>query len=151
MTFENSCLLSSAFSSWSSIKAERSKILRRGKTTHPQSGQCCQIFPFKKQRFLRRDLRTQSYCAWKGSKSHSFVPDSLQPHGLCSPLNSPGQNTGGGSLSLLQGIFPTQGSNPGLLNCRFFTSWAITEAKVHSKGMTSRSHGSYIFPYTEKH
>ena len=35
-----------------------------------------------------------------------------------SPWNSPGQNTGGGSLSLLQGIFPTQGSNPGLLHCR---------------------------------
>jgi len=31
-----------------------------------------------------------------------------------SPWNSPGQNTGVGSLSLLQGIFPTQGSNPGL-------------------------------------
>ena len=35
-----------------------------------------------------------------------------------SPLNSAGQNTGVGSLSLLQGIFPTQGSNPGLLHCR---------------------------------
>ena len=75
-------------------------------------------FPFKKQRFLRRDLRTQSYCAWKGSKSHSVVPDSLQPHGLCSPLNSPGQNTGVGSLSLLQRIFPTQRLNSGLLHCR---------------------------------
>ena len=73
------------------------------------------------------------------------------PHGLYSPLNSPGQNTGVGSLSLLQGIFPTQGSNPGLLHCRFFTSWAITEAKVHSKGMTSGSPDSYIFPYREKH
>ena len=31
---------------------------------------------------------------------------------------SPGQNTGVGSLSLLQGIFPTQGSNPGLPRCR---------------------------------
>ena len=40
------------------------------------------------------------------------------PHGLYSPWNSPGQNTGVGSLSLLQGIFPTQGSNPGLLLCR---------------------------------
>ena len=38
--------------------------------------------------------------------------DSLQPHGLYSPWNSPGQNTGVGSLSLLQGIFPTQGLNP---------------------------------------
>ena len=36
------------------------------------------------------------------------------PHGLYSPWNSPGQNTAVGSLSLLQGIFPTQGSNPAL-------------------------------------
>jgi len=40
------------------------------------------------------------------------------PNGLYSPWNSPGQNTGMGSLSLLQEIFPTQGSNPGLLHCR---------------------------------
>ena len=52
-------------------------------------------------------------------ESHSFVFDSLQLHGLYSPWNSPGQNTGVGSLSLLQGIFPTQGSNPGLLHCRW--------------------------------
>ena len=36
-----------------------------------------------------------------------------------SPCNSPGQNTGVGSLSLRQRIFPTQGSNPGLLHCRW--------------------------------
>ena len=42
----------------------------------------------------------------------------LRLHGLYSPWNSPGQNTGVGSRSLLQGIFPTQGSNPGLLRCR---------------------------------
>jgi len=47
-------------------------------------------------------------------KSHSVVSDSLRPHGLYSPWNSSGQNTGVGSLSLLQGIFPTQGLNPGL-------------------------------------
>ena len=52
------------------------------------------------------------------SESHSVVSDSLQPHGLYSTWNSPGQNTGVGSLSLLQGIFPSQGSNPGLLHCR---------------------------------
>ena len=34
------------------------------------------------------------------------------------PWNSPGQNTTVDSLSLLQGFFPTQGSNPGLLHCR---------------------------------
>ena len=38
---------------------------------------------------------------------------------LCdSPWNSPGQNTRVGSLSLLQGIFPNQGSNPSLQHCR---------------------------------
>ena len=47
-----------------------------------------------------------------------IVSDSLRLHGLYSPLNSPGQKTGVGSLSLLQGIFPTQGLNPGLLHCR---------------------------------
>ena len=42
----------------------------------------------------------------------------LQPHGLYRPWNSPGQNIGVGSLSLLQGIFPTQGLNLGLPHCR---------------------------------
>ena len=40
------------------------------------------------------------------------------PHGLYNPWNSLSQNTGVGSLSLLQGIFTTQGSNPGLPHCR---------------------------------
>ena len=52
------------------------------------------------------------------SESRSVVSDSLRPRGLYSPWNSLGQNTGVGSLSLLQGIFPTQGSNWGLLHCR---------------------------------
>ena len=39
-------------------------------------------------------------------------------HGLYSPWNSPGWNTGVGSLFLLQGIFPTQELNPGLPHCR---------------------------------
>ena len=45
------------------------------------------------------------------------MSNSLRPHELYSPWNFPDQNTGVGSLSLLQGIFPTQGSNPGLLHC----------------------------------
>ena len=53
------------------------------------------------------------------SESHSVMSKSLQPHELNSPWNSPGQNTGVGSLSLLQGIFPTQGSNPGPLPCKW--------------------------------
>ena len=54
----------------------------------------------------------------KVSESCSVVSNSLRPHGLYSPWNSPGQNTGVGSLSLLQGSFPTQGLNPGLTHCR---------------------------------
>ena len=53
------------------------------------------------------------------SESFSVVFDSLWPHGLYSPWNSLGQNTGEGSLAFLQGIFPTQGSNPGLPHCRW--------------------------------
>ena len=60
-------------------------------------------------------------CVWE---SLSVVSDSFQPHGLeparllCT-WNSPGQNTGVCSHSLLQGIFPTQGSNPGLPHYRW--------------------------------
>ena len=57
------------------------------------------------------------------SVSCSVVFDSWRPHGLqpvrlLCPWNSPGENPGVGSHLLLQGIFPTQGSNPGLLHCR---------------------------------
>ena len=51
------------------------------------------------------------------SESHSVVSDSLRPHRL--QWNSPGQNTGVGGRSLLQGIFPTQRSIPGLPHCRW--------------------------------
>ena len=52
------------------------------------------------------------------SESHSVMSDSLRSDGLHSPWNSPVQNTGVDSLSLLQGIFLTQELNPG----GFFTS-----------------------------
>ena len=52
------------------------------------------------------------------SESRSVMSNSLQPHGLYSPWNSPGQNIGVGSLSLLQGIFLTQELSRGLLHCR---------------------------------
>ena len=52
------------------------------------------------------------------SEHRSVVSDSLRHHGLYSSWNSPGKNTGMGSLSLLQEIISTQGLNPGLLHCR---------------------------------
>ena len=59
----------------------------------------------------------------KWSVSHSVVSDSLQPHrlGLARPFcpwSSPGKSTRVGCHFLLQGIFLTQGLNPGLLHCR---------------------------------
>ena len=56
--------------------------------------------------------------------SHSVGSNSLWPHGLwptrlLCPWDSPGKITGVGQHSLLQGIFPTQASNPGLLHCRW--------------------------------
>ena len=52
------------------------------------------------------------------------MSDSSWPHGLyvahqaLLPRHYPGQNTGVDCCFLLQGIFPTQGLNPGLLHCR---------------------------------
>ena len=57
-------------------------------------------------------IRERKALLFRVSKSHSVMSD------FYSPWNSPGQNTGVGSLSLLQGIFPTQGLNRGLLHCR---------------------------------
>ena len=65
----------------------------------------------------RRQLRVPLLC-YPERGSLSVLSDSLRPHGLYSPWNSPGQNSRVGSRSLLQGIFPTQGLNPGLPRCR---------------------------------
>ena len=62
-------------------------------------------------------MRKRYKLLWK-DESCSVVSNSLQPHRLYSPWNSLGKNTGMDSLTLLQGIFPTQGSNPGLPHCR---------------------------------
>ena len=53
------------------------------------------------------------------SESHSVLSDSSLTHRLYITWNFPGQNTGVGSSSLFQGIFPTQGTNPGLPHCRW--------------------------------
>ena len=62
-------------------------------------------------------------CLYLNIASGSVIPNSLKPFVLypvrllCS-WNSPGKNTGVGSHSLLQEMFPTQGWNPGLLHYR---------------------------------
>ena len=64
-------------------------------------------------RFLRED---SSYYT---KVSHSVMSNSLRPHGLYSPWNSPGPNTRLGTIPFSRGIFPTQGLNPGLPHCRW--------------------------------
>ena len=81
------------------------------------------------------------------SESHSVVSDSWWPHGLYSPWNSPGQNTGVGSLSLLQGIFSTQGSNTGLLHCRWILyHLTIREAQEILKWVAYPFSSGYSWP-----
>ena len=70
------------------------------------------------------------------SESRSVVSNFLSPHGLYSPWNSPGQNTGLGSCSLFQGIFPTQGSNPDLLHCR----WILYQLNYQGLSDKPRQH-----------
>ena len=70
----------------------------------------------KIQHFRNITLGPFGFLCWVHYESESCVW--LFAASWNSPWNSPGQNTGVGSLSLLQGIFPTQGPNPGLPHCR---------------------------------
>ena len=85
------------------------------------------------------------------NESRSVMSDSLRSHGLYSPWNSPGQNTGENNLSFLQGIFPTQGQNP---HCRSSTLKADSipaepQRKPKNTGVGSLSLLQRIFPTQE--
>ena len=76
------------------------------------------------------------------SESRSVMYDSLRPHGLYSSRNSAGQNTGVGSLSLLQGIFPSQDRTQVSRNADgFFTSWATRETPLMT-GVRAKRRGT---------
>ena len=77
------------------------------------------------------------------SESYSVMSDSLRPHGLNSLWNSPGQDTGVGSFSLHQGIFPTQVSH---IAGGFFASWATREAQEYWSGLSIASTGDLPDP-----
>ena len=74
-------------------------------------------------------------------ESHSVMSNLLGPHGLYSPWNSPGQNIGVGSLFLLQGIFPTQGSNLGFLHC-----WQVLYQLSHKGSTRILQWVAYLLP-----
>ena len=78
------------------------------------------------------------------SRSLALQADSL----LSEPPGKP-RNTGVGSLSLLQGIFPTQGWNPCLLHCRQISLPAEPQGKPRNTGVGSRSLLQQIFPTQE--
>ena len=80
---------------------------------------------------------------------HSVMSDSLQPDGLYSPWNSPGQNPGVGRLSCFQGIFPTQGSNPGLPHCRRILYQLSHKGSPKNTGRGSLPLLQRIFPTQE--
>ena len=74
----------------------------------------------------RRVLVTRT-AGGRAEKEMSYIqPHRPQPSRLLCPWDSPGKNTGVGSHSFLQGIFLTQGLNPGLLHCRWFSTVRAT-------------------------
>ena len=82
------------------------------------------------------------------SESCSVVSDSLRPHGLYSPWNSPGQNTGVGNLFLLQGSSqPRDRTQVSHIAGGFFTNWATGKPK--NTGVGSLSLLLRIFPTQE--
>ena len=73
------------------------------------------------------------FIIYHDSESRSFVCNSLWPHGISSPWTSLGQNTGVGSLSLLQGSSqPRDQTQVSCITGRFFTVWATREAHVYT-------------------
>ena len=76
-------------------------------------------------------------CSVKVAQSCSTLqPHGLQPTRLLCPWDSPGQNTGVGSHSLLQGIVLTQGSNTCLLHCRqILYHLRLSHTKPHQIGL----------------
>ena len=86
------------------------------------------------------------------SESRSVMSNSLRPHGLYTLWNSPGQNTGVGSLSLLQWIFPTQGLNPGLLHCRQIPYQLSHKGSPHKSPNKTATHISHmVYFYFSQH
>ena len=79
--------------------------------------------------------------------SHSVMSDSLQPRRLC-PWSSPGKNTGVGSHSLLQRIFPTispyvfsnTSLRPGTKPPRTYILILISNDSVAQSGSDRRAH-----------
>ena len=82
-------------------------------------------------------------------ESHSVGSNSLRPHGLYSPWNAPGQNTGVGSLSLLQGNLPNPGIEPSSPALQADSLPAEPQGKPKNTRLGSLSLLQGIFPTQE--
>ena len=89
-----------------------------------------------------------SYQGSPFSENHSVMSNSLRPHRLYNSWNSPGQNTGVDSFSLLQGIFPTQGLNPGLGHCRQILYLLSHKGNVNGFGLMAMLYVCDVLTFT---
>ena len=98
-------------------EAKVSLIIRRNRLFMIRKSQFLNQHPWSKQ-VLRDPVfdSSQSESVSHSVESHSLWLHGLWPARLLCPWGSPGKTTGGGCHFLLQGMFPTQGSNPGLLH-----------------------------------
>ena len=96
--------------------------------------------------FIQKSLGEMVLIGSEG-ESRSVMSDSLQPHGLFSPWNSPLQNTGVNSRSLLQGILPPQGLNPGLLHHRQSLYQLSHQGRSHLVGKDCSDFSSDILEF----
>jgi len=79
------------------------------------------------------DVKVMTLKQWH--ESHSVVSDSLWSHGLYSPWNSPGQNTGVGNFSLFRGSSrPRHWTQVSRIAGGFFTSWATRKDQEYCHG-----------------
>ena len=121
-----------AFARWCAALMTRISAPVKG-TLHPYQTPGCQVCcPDLVFLSLQKTVRNKFllFISYLKSESRSVVSDSLQPHGLYNPWNSPGQNTGVSSRSLLQGIFPAQDQTQvSHIAGVFFTIWATREAQ----------------------
>ena len=93
----------------------------------------------------RRPKETFAQRRRSESESLLVVSTSLQPHGLYSPWNSPGQNTGMGSFSLLQGNLPNPGIKPRSPALQADSLPVEPQGKPKNDGMGSLSLLQWIF------
>ena len=100
-------------------------------------------------------------CAWscpsilsqphsRENESRSVLSDTLRPHGLHSPWNSPGQSTGVGTLSFSKGSSqPRDPAQVSSISGGFFTRWATREAQEYWSGWPILSPADHPNPRIE--